>query len=282
MSQDFYIEELAKVIYDSAKSKKEINEDYINKVVEPIIIGESLQNYVGKVEVDNRMKDFGEYEIERGIVRINLFETLKDYKLEKNVFWKWEKMGKLLAKYSYISECVFHEIGHAYLLKRGIEGDKENLEVQLLNLICKEDIQFKKAILEHRNPFLIMSLREQSNKLAAKEEEDNAYDFALDERLVEIFSYELLLKVAEVLQVENLENYQKWQLYKAYLQGYKKTLYPTLHYLECVRKEEIAESIKIEELNLDVLTRMKYGLRITDEEYNKIKREKKRIKRTVR
>lgn len=118
MSQDFYIEELAKVIYDSSKAQKEINEDYINRVVELIIMGESLQDYVGKVKVDNCIEDVGDYEIERGIVRVNLLETIEDYKLEKNVFWKWEKLEKRLAKYSFVAGYVLHEIGHAYLLKK--------------------------------------------------------------------------------------------------------------------------------------------------------------------
>lgn len=277
-----YIEEIAKIIDDFAKSKKELDENYINKVVEPIITSESLQDYVGKITVDNEIEDIGDYEIETGNIRFNLLATINNYKLEKNMFYQWEKTEKKLVRYSFVAGCIFHEIGHAYVLKKGIEGNKEEWEVQLLNLFCKEDIQLKRAILERKNPIIVANLRFQGNRLIRIEEKNDAYDFALEERLADIFSFELLLKVAEVLQVKHLQNYQKWQLYKAYLQGYKSSLFPTAYYLKCIGREDLASSIKVENLNLDLVTRLKYGLRITETEHNKLKREKKRIKKIVR
>jgi len=273
--------ELLEEVINISLKNKYIDEELITKIILDIVsnMDEVTKNFLNKIEFC-KIDLFGASalcNVETGNVKIDL-DQIKQYEAQQNRF-------SILTCNLEILQIIIHELKH---LQSNYIMSLNNIESKLIE-ISSYDYIYKKCLQEAKkkvNGFI------QINRLAKKLYSDYRYDnFEIipDERLAEISSFECLIDV--VSKYPNFKtNYP--EEYKFLLKQYKSVLCEGYNYREKFDNYSstlIKYLISINRLdllsylginlkvcgsnnlsNMDLTTKMKYGLPISRLEYNSL------------
>lgn len=271
-----YVEKIVSIIYDYAKKEKKIDAFYIDKIAEIIICAEELQdfvlnqNFIDTSAMDNDTS--GEYIPEDGAIFFRLKELNSTYK--RIELEHYSKESEKYIRYVVGNEIILHEFGHAIVLKSCFD-ENNTMQTQILQKALFDEMILRKS----QNPFLRLFARSCRHHT---ESVYNRYDkYAPEERLSDIYAYSLSKKVAEVLNTKDLYDYETYCLYKTYVKAYKKQENPTFYYLQQLGFSKSVNRMEKEVSLLPFEERLKLGLTLSEEEYNQVSDEYKRIKKKV-
>ena len=271
-----YINSIARIIHDYATTGKKVDAFYVDKMAELIIKEEGLndfvlnKNFTDKSTMDNDSS--AEYVPEDREIFFSLKALNTAYKRIK--LEVHSKRSKKYVQYILADEIILHEFCHAIILKSCL-GNSNTLETRILRLSL-----FDEMFLKNNINFLFKGLVKIYGIHTGKVYDTN-YKFAPEERFADIYSHSILQCVTEILRAKELCDYETYSLYKMYFKSYKKQKNPTIYYLKqlyplksfCYLDDE-ARSLPLEE-------RLRLGLSLSEEEYNQVCEEYKRMKKRV-
>lgn len=261
-----YLENIADLIVEYAKLQKPIDNAFIVHVINNIINGKELQEYVNKYQI---------IEVPNGIQYMPLTKSIAFYLTAlKNC-----KKRNTFAEYFYVVRIALKELEHSNQLKN-CKNNINSLDTQTQILkICYEkyiNLLFNRSKNENlrKNTYQILK-------------HDNIYckytNMAPEERYAEIESYNKIETIIDLMGINYQDIVSLNALDKLLIEPYRqlktnaksKIFSPTLFYLEQLSTEKselktITENSKA----LDLNTRIELGLELTEEEFNKLIRTK--------
>lgn len=275
--------QLARLLYDYSLDNKMINKTYIDKLMDVIINGKGLNDYVEKYEISEKNSN-----MTAGYVYSSKKITIYAKKIYEILLNEMQYTTLLpederyLFMNSMMTQIILHELEHAN--QRRIIDSENNLEANILKL-C----EFKELteIDELVSKGIIKSIEAKYYKTIKMSEYIDTYhelyDYAPHERLAQIKSYQELIDALRLFK-DNSRIIEFEEFYKLgnILNGYKDTSSPTIDYLNTQgRNEELKsfdwysddedESIKLSQDKYTLRDRMKYGLPIDEKEHQYVK-----------
>lgn len=273
--------ELARLLYDYSLDNKMINKTYIDKLMDIIINGKGLSDYVKKYEISEKNSN-----MTAGYVYSSKKITIYAKKIYENILNEMQYTTLLpederyLFMNSMMTQIILHELEHAN--QRKIIDAENNLEADILRL-CEFDFhkyeKINKGLISKKtaNSYIAEKIVEYKHNCKA------LYDYAPHERLAQIKSYQELIDALRLFK-DNSRIIEFEEFYKLgnILNGYKDTSSPTIDYLNTQgRNEELKsfdwysddedESIKLSQDRYTLRDRMKYGLPIDEKEHQYVK-----------
>ena len=92
----------------------------------------------------------------------------------------------------------------------------------------------------------------------------------------------MLQKVTKALGAKELNDYETYALYKTYLKAYKKQENPTFYYLKQLGFSNTIKNLEKESSSLPFIERLRLGLALSEEEYNQVYDEYRRVKKKIK
>ncbi|MGM9850332.1 MAG: hypothetical protein ACI31V_05505 [Bacilli bacterium] len=273
--------ELARLLYDYSLNNKMINKTYIDKLMDIIINGKGLNDYVEKYEISEKNSNMtASYIYSSKKITIYCKKLYEDFLNEMQYTILLPEDERYLFMNSMMTQIILHELEHAN--QRRIIHNENNLEANILKL-CEFDFhkyeKIKKGLTSKTtaNLYMIEKMMEYMDNCEA------LYDYAPNERLAQIKSYQELIDALRLFK-DNSRIIEFEEFYKLgnILNGYKDTSSPTIDYLNTQgRNEELKsfdwysddedESIKLSQDRYTLRDRMKYGLPIDEKEHQYVK-----------
>ena len=275
--------QLARLLYDYSSNNNMVNKAYIDKLMDIVVNGKNLNDYVSNYEIsgENSSLDAGYIYSSR---KITIYAK-KIYGIILNEMRYATLLPddeKYLFINSIITQIILHEIEHAN--QRRIIEKENNLESDILKL-CEFKELTKIDELESKG--LINDLEAKYYKTIEMSEYMNTYhelyEYAPDERLAQIKSYQELIDSLRFFK-DNSKILELEELYKLgnILNAYRDTSSPTITYLNTQgRNEELKqfdwysdseeEAIKLSQNKFVLRDRIKYGLPIDKKEKQFVK-----------
>ncbi len=296
--------ELLNLIHYYSSMFKTVDEEYIRKLVKIVISSKLLEDYVKEVEIvkgDHLNKKFSQgrevanYSFASKKISV-FYENLMLYKFQYIYHQEFlNHFEFVIVKNLIMSQKILHELEHANQHKMMIQNDG-SLEAEVLRLSIDPTLgdEFKSLLSITNFLSVIKSLGDFNDKRG--ENYTQNYFLAPEERLANIKSHQEILDTFSVMGgfATNILNYEKICILENMLQGYinKKgdLISPTVTYLKnnnvtpflkatdwfdedprvCLRKSQ--ERYSLEE-------RLKCGLMIDREEYEKVNQTLKLLKK---
>lgn len=277
---------IAKLLLDYSYNGKLINKSYIDKLIDIVVKGNSLEDYVQNFVVKDSSSDKEEYaNYHPSSKTICLYlNGLSDY-IESEI--KYMHLFPKSDKYLYLNlittQTILHELEHANQQK--IMNTSDSLEADILRL-C----EFK----DRPDIEILVSLGELSKKEANlylnkkfsnyQRIYNELYLYAPHERLAEIKSYQTIIKILKYIKyAQRLSDYEELNKLEKLLRGYNSTYSPTITYLEKQDRrndlekfdwysESKEETIRLSKEKYSLSDRLKYGLPIDESEHHYMKK----------
>ena len=286
-------EKILRIVYDYSIKGKLADIDFIYKVIQVVIDGKELSNYledvrlIQKVVSDNKGKiKLATYDSDFKTIRIyveaidNLIKYNNKYKEylshEEDIFYK-----NLL-----FVHIILHELEHAnqqkiILEQKGIEADILKLRYKNSSVIVDDEMVRKmKKLGLSMNSFAAYAL-------GAQKKYEESYEFAPEERLAEIKSYKQIINIIRPIskKLTRLSTIEEIKLLSSYLRGYEQTEIssPTIKYFtNCGQVGGLKRFNWYNDDNQICLNKcssiyslhdkMLYGLPISEYEYNSVEK----------
>ena len=258
---------IAKLIWDYKSIGKEIDKDYVERVVEIVKNARNLQNFIKYVQFTDR-KDtiwgLASYEAAWKMLHVNLNKTKKEQDLtysKTNMDFENKKMGYYLEN----TKDLLHALEHAEQCKRCMEKEK-SMEARILDISYNQIFgRWERFRENHYTSKLLVDLTKVYSMRHITIH--NAYrSIAPFERLAEIKAIEDEETLADVLDYPVLTDYASYKkLEMNYLAHYFYKV-PTIYYLNQHGIYKRADKILEEGRYLDFESRLALGLYISKEE----------------
>lgn len=284
---------LAKLLYDYSINRKTVDEDYIRRVIDTVINGRELVEYVRKYEIvktfeiqTNEQKNSNPIATYDGsCIKISL-EGI-EFKIKEAQDTYLHLFPSSLEQYQYINsvitQIILHELEHANQKK--IIQTSHNMEARILLYSYTPSIEENIKIGEIDN--FIRENKEYIEYLIQKLQKkiDEFYIYAPQERLAEIRSHQQLIDILNSLErspnrvIKFLYVGKIDSMFRGYEDG---IISPTIHYLRGIGNGDIleffnwydpdeAKAVLKSKQNYSLEERLIYGLPITNEERDKEK-----------
>lgn len=276
---------IAKLLLDYSYNGKLINQSYINKLIEIVVKGKSLEDYVHNfvvAESSEDKSDYANYRPDSKTISLYLDGFSEYIESEIKYIALFPKSDRCLYKNLITTQTILHELEHAEQQK--IIDTSDTLEASILRLCEFEDrpdieilVSLGKISINEANSYL--------NKKYTNYQRiyNELYLYAPHERLAEIKSYQTIINILKYIKyTQRLVNYEKLNKLEKLLRGYNSTYSPTITYLEKQDRrndlekfdwysESKAETIRLSKEKYSLSDRLKYGLPIDKEEHRYMK-----------
>lgn len=281
-----YCEEVKNLILEYKNQNRNIDQEYIRKILEIVIVSETLQEVLESHCINNDSKQ-KQYVMTYSSVfkEITLYPHNIENNYNNNPSIQTIHSNNLEAEYVkflYLNRILFHELNHAYYVNRMNQQKNQidNLETRMLFF----EFQYSGLTLEQINH---MNKWKYEKWLWAVKRYNKTYykniQNSLKERLANLYSYQVSRKIADLLNLPQISMWEHLQELKLYTRA-NAGKSPTLSYLKkiCSLKEfrELQKQIEMSSLSLE--TRLKYGLEITPLEFEQILIQKKELERKLK
>lgn len=264
---------LFKAMIDSIKAYKDIDNEFISKILEIVTDALRINDYLKGERIVNKpwnrqsKIEAARYSYISRIVKINL-QTLLEYSLYRGQILGLNRQEVIYYLYSQIISNVVHELTHAYELKEHEEG-KLDIEGLVISSSFSQFMFFKDE--EYFEKLLDMGLSEREiyEYVKSLERTYNAtYQYNPLERLAEYNAHNTMAEIFKILGTEmRLSYYECYMLCSNFLKGYQKGLVPARFYLSQIDSLSNWERIKTLAMGEDLTSRLSLGLPISKEEY---------------
>lgn len=251
-------EELLKIIYDYSRIGKNGGKKYIEELVRIVVDARNLGKYYEDIDYPKKIKDStgdrinAMYKPSTGKISVNLSSIKKSLNTNSCIYFQGFELN--LFKNLIVAQYIFHELEHVYQEKKRNNPDN-SVEVRLLEV---------SANIFARGTFPFEELTDIIAKY--KLLYDKYYIFNPSERLAEINSYRLIVKLLDQIKnrVNALYEYEKMILLASKLYAYNYCLTcPTETFLCGIQKEEIWHGFEFYDSNRSKMfekTKEKYCL----------------------
>lgn len=277
---------IAKLLLDYSYNGKLINKNYIDRLIEIVIKGKSLEEYVHNFIIKDNAEDKNDYaNYHPSSKTISLYlDGFSDYiESELKYIHLFPKSDRYLYMNLITTQTILHELEHAEQQK--IINTSNGFEAQILRL-CefkdRPDIEILVSLGEISTNEANLYLNKKYTNYQKVYNE--LYLYAPHERLAEIKSYQSIIRILKYIKyAKRLVNYEELNKLEKLLRGYNSTYSPTITYLEkqdrkndlekfdwyCESKEE---TIKLAKEKYNLAERLKYGLPIDSDEHQYMKK----------
>lgn len=285
--------EILKLVYDYSINGKLVDSKYIDKIIETVVVKQSLNDYVQNFRFTNDLeKD------ENGIVcatysPINK-EIVLDYEsvqliIENRSYYDYlfSDFEQVMYRNLSITQFILHELEHAYQNKQLDEKQDNSIEKKLINACfmleyAMKNQKFISAIISGEIPIQDFMLYVLQNRELYKQ----YYKFNPVERLAQTNSFQTIISSIEPIKeyIPNLYELENASLVEEGLKGYQESwehgTCPTEVYLLGTRQGKVwnefdfydGDSSKLmKKVNdkFELSKRLKLGLPISYNEYNR-------------
>lgn len=270
--------ELIELIYNYSIKGKYVDKEFIGQLINAVVKEEKLKDYVQHYTIlpycEENKEAQAVYDSNTKTIIVYRNPLEKMLEEEEKELDLLSKIEQIFYKNVSISQIILHELEH--VIQKKIEIEEETIEALLFGL---------------DNVLTIITLNQNLNLKQCteyfKQYKDRNYIYSPKERLAEINSYKKLLNALHLIEefIPNLVRLAEAYKLCAMLLGYelddKKNMiiYPTVHYLQGLGidlkifdwyDENPKKLIKLSEKNYSLEDRIKYGLPITDLEFEKV------------
>lgn len=266
--------ELLRLTYDYVVNHRQIDNNFIDKIVAIVVGNSGLDSYVKNLRIYNAPynpdgdKVLASYNYSLKSLKINLQGSLEALAPEMQMF-NFSNFDKTLFLYTSLIRILLHELEHVQQ-HMVLSNDADSLESSLLRPVLRaselanSDEMIDKLIAAgFSEEQVVIYLLEKQRRY-----QEN-YHFSIAERLAEIRSHMKTLEVISGLEIStfNLANYHNLLLCINYLKGYDITDTPTSYYFSKLGLAKEWPKVKISSKPLSFKERIQYGLTISDSEY---------------
>lgn len=263
-------EPLTKFLFDSLKSKREIDESFIAEVIEIVVNALGLNEYVRGYKINNEPWDGSDiintayYSVISKKIVFELQATIEFYKyVSRNI--KLDTFEKITFIYDKVVVTLLHELEHAHQYKKMNSSDT-SLENTILGyasvpffLLQQYDILIKDGFTHQQ----VFDLIVEKSNIAKK-----YYDYDPIERLSEYYSHKTMATILKELgNLPGISYYECLKLCQNYIKGYIDGVTPTEFYFSVLGISEFWPRIEEDSRNLDFESRVSLGLSISYHEY---------------
>lgn len=257
-----YYERIAELIFRNVKSS--LNKDFVEELIQIIIEEEALEEYM--------TTQTKELLLDPGCI---IYQTM--YKEDAPYVEAVPKSNYSQEYYDYLyaTRLTLTELEKRRLRKELEEGTTENLQNYILNEYLTQCKKLDAMKIYQKN----IRMGQPGNP---------------EERYADIFTYDILLKVSELLQEEEIYNIHRLELCDVLIRTYRALLdglymggtgaktSPTLCYLKQLGCEErVLKEIQQKSQDLEDIEKLKLGLEISKSTGDKICSEQGRLKRAL-
>ena len=245
---------LARLLYDYSINRKTVDENYIYKVIDIVIAGRGLAQYVSKYEIirESQTVFAGEeegyqvafYDPNKQSITLSLEGITKAIEESKDIFI--HLFPSTLEKYLYINfivtQTILHELEHANQSR--LMNEFNGMEPRILRatvplkmekkaaskLVGSKEISFDEA--KKYIEYLVLEAQKKYHAL---------YTYAPEERLAEIRSNQQLIDALNILkgQANKIISFSYANIFENMLRGYDDYIIsPTVHYLKEMGNEK--------------------------------------------
>lgn len=228
---------LAQLLYDYSIKRKTVDENYIYKVIDIVIAGRGLAQYVRKHEIIRKSQvvfaDAEEgyqvafYDPNKQSITLSSEGIIKHIEVFKDYFLYL--FPSMLEQYLYINfiamQVILHELEHAN--QKRLMKEFDGMESRILRATVPS--------IMGTNATLVIKLHKLHKKYLA------LYEYAPDERLAEIRSNQQLIDVLNILEepAKRIINFSRANIFENMLRGYDDYIIsPTAHYIKGIGNEE--------------------------------------------
>lgn len=263
-------EPLTRFLFDSLKTKREINETFVADIIEIIVNALDLNECVRDYKIDNQPWDgkniiiSARYSYKYKKITLRLQATLEFY-LHNFKYLRIDNQEKIAFIYDCIIQALLHELEHANQIKK-IDFASKDLERVILgytNIPILLFDHFYELVRQGFSGQQINDLIAEKNNISRK-----YYKYNTKERLAEYYSHKTMATILK--KQENFPGvyyYECLKLYQNYRRGYQDKRVPTEFYFEMLGLSNFWPKIEASSQNLDFESRVALGLSISDDEY---------------
>lgn len=278
-------EELLKLVYKHQEKELENNVEFLESFLEIILQYENLKNYIQKIENTDTTDWIAKYDYGRKAIIVSK-EKLKKYIKEMPIYTQ-DKLERLRLTYAELLIILLHESTHAAHFKKVEDKNDDSLETNILRISYERVYCTKlaKMMIEKGYPkYDILKIIKNIERLHKIYNQFGI--FAPEERLAIINSYKKIYTIFSQKEEENSEIIKKAKqnlvgaLKYGYIKNKGRIESPTITYLEWVNKETLMlfdwyhedakECLRRSKKEIPLELRIKYGLYIEEEEYEKV------------
>ncbi len=281
IKEEQMVDSIAKLIHDNIKSRKQVDNHFIATLVELLVSGKGLHEYVSDIE-------FHKYRTS-GIAAYDRTNALKVYTYDLPNRCANFALEKDYYPYYKVVSWVGHEIEHAN--QRKVRQQKRGDVRTVIWNACeynqdKADEFFDQVIMYPALLFFILNLIYKRRIKRIDKIYQKYWSYNPKERVADICGDSLVLSLIEQDSkkevLSNIWNMFSEELLATLLGGYDQLLGPTDFYLskfkqyeDCLRINEFSKSLSLEE-------RLLLGLRVTSDELAEAKENKEKVLSVVR
>lgn len=285
--EDYYYD-ICRICYDAVVNRSLNYFEFINAIVDLVAKENNLTEYIKKVNLFNEevnqcfSRARGLYSGNKKRILINGPKISRESKHDEHLYnFRYEE--KLFFFHLNTVRTLFHEIEHAKQKKISLtDTDEYDIETDIIKTVEARRINNYKI---QNNTEFPVTLKIFSQLYSNRENRiyHKFYNFSPIERLAQIRAYDEIIKIAHLLEFEELELFYRYKGFCETLKGYdfNYVTAPTIFYL--VQNNNFA---KVEELNyksqdMELIARLLYGLIITEDEFFLISEEIDQLERTL-
>lgn len=282
---------LLRLLWDYSAARKIVDSDYIDKLIDIVVNHKKINKYVTKLNILTDRDSITNSGI--SLASYNPFsKTLEVYSDGINEMLNYEDKYRVLFNdieqifYNnlLITQIILHELEHAN--QRRIIDTETGLEAEILKLSTTQ-MEISAGIKLLESGYSIEDVRRYILEINLKNRQnyEENYEFAPEERLAQIQSYKEIIETLSELKeyVPNLLEFEKTNWLENMLRGYEYKdgviMPPTIYYL--IQKgsnsslqqfdwfdTNYAKCLNLTKEKYSLHDRMKFGLIIDETEYN--------------
>lgn len=280
--------ELARLFLDYSINKKIINGDYIDKLIEIVVNGKELKEYVKDYKIDNKTIQenniIANYDASTKIINLYWKELYNYLKESMEYMYLFTETETHLYLNLIATQIILHEIEHANQLK--IMDKENNIESRILKLCEFEEKSEIEALIKRGKISEVEAYLYRIQKMDEYiEKYYKYYLYVPHERLAEIKTYQEIIDTLYVIKehAKNIIKFEESNKLASALRGYNNDSYsPTITYLTNQDRikdlkefdwysDNKEETIKLSKEKYNLKDRMKYGLPIDEHEHQFVK-----------
>lgn len=284
--------EILKLVYDYSVNVKLVDKNFIDKIIEIVVLNKSLNNYVCSVQFTDKL-DKNDYRVTCAAYDSFNMNILVDYEaiqiVMENISYYdqlFHTLEQVMFRNLTITQYILHELEHAFQNKQADNKSDDSIEAKLIKAgfvldRAMKNPRFLTALFSGKIPaqyFNIYVLRD-------RELYEKYYQLNPTERLAQVNSFKTIINSIEPIKdyISNLYEFKQASLIEEMLNGYQDSWdqgsCPTQVYLFGIRQskvwteldfysQESSQLIKNVSGKYDLDKRLSLGLPVSHDEYN--------------
>lgn len=268
-------EEILKLIYNYSVNKKYADQEFYNTILVLFLKHHKVNNYINTIIINNDITDLGIYDNKRKTIIINNLEILNssDNKIE---LLSLRDIDEYFLINIEASITILHELEHVYQ-NMIIDGQVTTLEDKLIYYglaFCNSRVLY--------NFFGTKYTKEELDYLY-----NTTYDYNPSERLADINSYNIIYNTINNEKKINprIKDLIKYEYESLKLIGYKDIgsiiECPSYLYLKKINKLNSKTDISFKTTKYQLEDRLRLGIEISYDEYQRVTKYHKELKRKL-